>query len=865
VSWSWILALLGACTGGAPDEPGVADDAAAVYALRTMSPSKLELAPSNRDGEPPEVLTLTDGWSRAGNASDGGVRWSRPLPVRPRSLFFFRAKPGMEVHVGGEPYRYQRNGGVGTWRNNKDTLFVTLPADQDPSGAEITFTYPKATERERSLHRETSDAPTDLDFATQQVQEGWDARSGLLLPAPSTVEWSLTLPKAAEIHFVAGLARPELLDQPPSDGARLIVEVEVDGQAHTVYDEPVVAGQFSYQRADLSTWEEQEATVRLRSDPGATTYGDHVFVGEPVVASKKANPRTVLMVFIDTLRPDHLGLYGYHRDTTAALDHLEESSAIFTNARSIAPWTLPSARTIVTGRHPEAYDDTMTLQETLRAEGWATAFIAGNVYLSANFDMHRGWDLHRVGMWPPAEDVTNDAISWLDARQGRDALLMVHYMDAHLPYLEPRGYRHLYAGTGPDGLQGEFHLPDIRRARLKAPEDQQYVRDRYDNNIRYATDQIQRLVSKLDDNDVLMIFADHGEEFWDHGGFEHGHTTYDELLRVPVIIRAPGVRAGRIDAPVSLLDLAPTVLDLVEVDPATALDGESLVPLANGEAGAVERFTDRDHAFGRPLYGHERWGVITGNEKWATHEGRETLYDLAADPAESKNLLRRNPNDRGRPYRKAMAGALGLPVDLSWRLLPSRHRAGDLPEEPLEVLCSVPGGITNAWVGDDPLDNSDALVTILDDPAVGWKRLEAWGAPHEPIEGEEGVEFLLAAFERRGSREVYFTPAEGISTPARCTARYCPGGACEPLTMNVPPNRRKLDNNRRPLASVSWGNARSLDWTFAMAPFDPRSIRGRDDELNSALEEMGYVDPDDPGDEPSDNGEDGEDNEPEEG
>ena len=838
---SWILALLTACTGGAPPADGVSDDEARVYPLRTITPT-VKLADKNRDSEPPDVLHLKDGWSRDGSV-DGGERWSRPLPVRPRSLFFFRAKPGMDVLVDGEPYAYHngRNAGPGTWRNDKDTLFVTLPAGVDPATADVAFRYPKATEREAKLHRAYNPEGTDLDFASQQVQEGWDARSGLLLPAPSTMEWTLTLPKAAELHFVGGLARPELLDQPASDGAKLIVEVVVDGETHIVFDHTVTPGRFDYHRADLSTWEDKEAVVRFRSDPSGTVYGDHVFVGEPVVASRKANPRTVLMVFIDTLRPDHLSLYGYDRDTSAAIDHLAESAAVFTNARSIAPWTLPSARTIVTGRHPEAYDDTTTLQETLRGEGWATAFIAGNVYLSANFDMHRGWDLHRVGMWPPAEQVTDDALAWLDARQGRDALLMVHYMDAHLPYLEPRAYRHLYAGAGPNGLKGEFHLPDVRQARLKSDEDRQYVRDRYDNNIRYATDQIQRLVSTLDDNDVLMLFADHGEEFWDHGGFEHGHSTFDELLRVPLVIRAPGVPAGTIDTRVSLLDLTPTILDLVDIDPEEPPDGRSLVPLAQGDPEATRAFEERPHGFGRPLYGTERWGVIDGDKKWSVHQGREVLYDLAADAGESNNLFKKNHKDRGKPYRAALSEALDLPVDVSWRFHPTRNH-GPLPAQPLEVICSVPGGVSNAWIGDDPLDNADALVVKLDDADAGWARLASWGAEHAPIDTEDDVELVHMQFNRAGVREVYVTPTQGVGAEARCSARYCPGGECSVQTLSVPDNRRRLDNNRSVIARAKWEGGRKLEWSFGIAPFDPRSIRARDDELNAALEEMGYKD-----------------------
>lgn len=845
-----LAALVGlsACTGGGPPERiGVSDDEAVAISLRERTPTELVLAPRTRSERPPALLALDDGWRASGRSRQGASTWERPLPVRPRSLFFYRAKPGMEVLLDGQVLPYARNGAPGTWSNDADTLTLHLAEGQAPEAGRVTFRYPKALARELLLHREYSPVATDAAFVDQQIQEGWDARSGLLLPAPSTIAWEVELPPMAEWHLVSGMSRPEILDGPPSDGARLIAEVVVDGSTHTVLDQAVAPGDFPNHVLDLSAWSGKTATLRLRTEPGATTDADLVFVGEPVVASRKANPRTVLMVFIDTLRPDHLGLYGYERDTTAALDHLAGSAAIFDNARSIAPWTLPSARTIVTGQHPEAYDDTTTLQETLRAEGWATAFIAGNVYLSANFDMHRGWDLHRVGMWPPAESVTDDALAWLDQHRGRDALLMVHYMDAHLPYLEPRAYRHLYAGDGPKGLQGEFHLPDIRKASLKTDAEQQYVRDRYDNNIRYATDQIQRLVHTLDDNDVLMIFADHGEEFWDHGGFEHGHTTYDELLRVPLILRAPGVPAGRIDTPVSLLDLTPTVLDLVGVDPAQALDGTSLAGLARGDAEAVATFEARNHAFGRPLYGRERWGVIVDDQKWSTHNGRETLHDLAADPGEAKNLFRINHKDRGAPYRTALSEALGMPVDVSWRLLPSQHRGGALPTEPMEVLCSVPGGVTYAWVGDDPLDNADATAVVLDDPQQGWDRLAAWGADHAPRESDGEVGFVHATFERWGPREAYLTPTDGIDVAARCSARYCPAGTCEVHTAEVPTSRRQLDNNRGPLATFRWGQVRNLEWGFAIAPMDPRSISGRDDELNAALEEMGYVETDENG------------------
>ena len=735
-------------------------------------------------------------------------------------------------------------GGPNTWGYDKDELFVSLPTGEEP-GDRITFVYPQATVRERRLHQAFSDV-SGTSFTDYQAQDGWVSRSGILLNAPGRIAWAIAVPAAGEFHFVPTLVEPEILDEAPSDGAEIVVTVEVDGARHEVHREAVALHAAPYRRVDLSRWEGRDVLLEVASVPGASPRGDHVLLAEPVVASRKNNPRTVLMVFIDTLRPDHMSLYGYQRDTTAAIDHLATTGAVFTEARSIAPWTLPSARTIVTGMQPESYETSMSLQETLRDQGWATAFIAGNVYLSANFDMHRGWDYHTVGMWPLAEVATDDALAWLDDRAGRDVLLQVHYMGVHLPYKEPQAYRHMYAGSGPDGLPDEFHLSTLRSAKLRKEEDRQYIRDRYDNNIRYVTDQVQRLVSRLDDNDVLVLYADHGEEFWDHGGLEHGHTVYDELLRVPLVIRAPGVAPGRIDAPVSLLDITPTILDLVGVAPAQALDGASLVPLTQGDPAAEQRFRARHHAFGRPLYGHERWGVIAGDKKWSTHEGDEALYDLSADPGEAKDLLKRKGiTDRGAPFRAAMAEAIRFPVDISYRFQPTQNRGGAAPPEGLELVCAVPGGVRDLWSGDDPLENADVVFERLS-AAEAWDRMAALGASPEvvrpsPLDPSDGG--FRATWLGPGPQELYVTPNLPVSDLAgrtTCAANWCPGGACVAQSLLHPAERTWPDPSREPLTKASWGTRRSLLWSWGIAPADPRMISARDEESNDLLEALGY-------------------------
>ncbi|MFT5460959.1 MAG: arylsulfatase A-like enzyme, partial [Myxococcota bacterium] len=502
------------------------------------------------------------------------------------------------------------------------------------------------------------------------------------------------------------------------------------------------------------------------------------------------------------------------------LDALGERAAVFEAAHSVAPWTLPSTRSVLTGRHPEYYESTPTLQGQLRQQGWATAMFAGNVYLSANFGMTRDWGIHRVGMWPGAEEVTDDALAWLAQNDGRDAAVLVHYMDPHLPYKEPGSYRHLFAGDSCCGLREEFHLPDVREAKITAEADRQYVRDRYDNNIRYATDQLGRIIDVLGDDDGPVVFADHGEEFWDHKGFEHGHTLYEELLHVPLVIKAPGINAVRISQPVSLLDIAPTVLDLLDL-PSAGLDGKSLVAVMTGDAAAAEALAGRDLAFGRPLYGHERWGVLTADgKKWTTTGGREALYDLVADPDEQNNTVAKDQREAGTEYRERMAAALGRDVPVSYRLENTMFRGGAPPTD-LVVTLTVPGGVRSYWVGDEPLDRSHAVITPVDEEVieVRWPRehrftREVYIVPNLPV--EEVTHELRIRVEDEGVVKDVFVPKSVSPEPGRY---------------------------RVPMFKVGLPH-RMVKFTWGLAPEktdDTMDLSGRDSETNAMLEAMGYV------------------------
>ncbi|MEQ1569409.1 MAG: sulfatase, partial [Myxococcota bacterium] len=811
--------------------------------------------------EPGAAIPLAGPFRYIGATRKGMHKYATDIPVRPRGLFFNKPQAGLSLATrDGTPVRYDRFGKSEqpTWGHDRTELVLYFPdTSREPGAGEFVLTDTRAEDRERALNLRWSGEPAE-QFAWTTIQEGWDNRRGLLVPAPARAAWDVQIPASGELRFVAGLVEPEIKVGAASDGATVRVEVDADGATTEVLRVPVALHAFDSQRVDLSRWAGKKVRLRIATDPGASTDYDYVFVGEPILTSRKANPTRVVMVFLDTLRPDHMSLYGYGRDTSAAIDPLVDEAAVFDAARSVAPWTLPSSRTLVTGRQPEDYGVAQTLPGILHDRGFATGMIAGNVYLSVNFQMERDWDFHRVGLWPPANEATDEALAWLADHEGQDVLLQLHFMSNHLPYVEPEPYRHKYATDTTPPLRDGFLLSDVRQGNVGSdPEAQQYVTDRYDNNVAFATDQVARLLEALDQDDIVVIFADHGEELWDHQGFEHGHTLYDELLRVPLILRAPGVPAGRIAAPVSLLDLTPTLLDLVGAPLPSDLDGRSLLPLVRGEPGAAEAFGARDQAFGRPLYGSERWGVLHGSSKWTTTEGKEALFDVAADPDEKKNALKGDAGGASAEYRDYLQGALGRPVGAGYRLQPTNHKGGkNIPG--LWALCTVPGGFSEAWKADDPLENSEATVHTLSDPAEIARRLATYGITDHAVGPDDGAVEVCWHAGLYGSREVYTVPARPLDQVGRqmvCSAYYGDGSGGHSGTSRIPADRDPTLAGGRslPLAKLAL-DARQLAWGFGIAPIpaaDTMPLEGRDAEADEMLAGLGYVDPEKPDGEPA--------------
>ncbi len=754
-----LLPLLLACgqhPKPAPDLP------AFVLGQHPEALRALELPDSSRPGgrRTPQRIALEGPWEQVWR--DGPIREHRArLPVD--QVFLGEsvtiAPLGMKLltATGGElPYERNRKklGPEATsWRIQGRDLFLRCPGEP-PEG--LVVRYPKAADWEDGLNLATADREPPA-FALRSTGLVNDDREGLLLPSPGRASWELTVPRDGVLGFEAQILRPGV-HAARSDGVELVVWVDDSGrqaEAGRIRVEPE-AGWIAH-RVDLSPWAGHTVQLALVSEPGDDPLLDYLFLAQPTVYTPKLEPRRVVLVFVDTLRRDHVGVYGYDRHpTTPALDAWSEGAVVFDAARAPAPWTLPSARALVSGQLPHRWGDAPNLPERLDEAGWATAFYTANPYLRPTFDMDRGWSSYRFQLKAKAQEQVDRALGFLEAWPDRDAAVLVQIMDPHLPYTEPKRYRSRWASERPEAFQGQLTRDDLV-ALDPSSEDLEAIRgwllDRYDQNLRYVDDQVARLLGALDEDDVVVFFADHGEEFWEHGGVEHGHAMWEELLAVPLIIRAPGLAPGRVRAPVSLLDVTPTVLELLGLpsdDPAFA--GRSLVAAAAGEPTALEALERRPLAFGQTLYGDEAWGVLRDGQKWWFHGPHQHLFDLGEDPSERRDLSDR-PEHSDEPWVAGLSEALGVPVLPVWRLegqglrKATNQRAGS-------VEVSHPAGFAEAWSvagirkeTSEPQLQAEGSVRLVGSRTLRIPR-ESYLRPSQPEAGLEGLALVVDSGEQ---------------------------------------------------------------------------------------------------------------------
>jgi choline-sulfatase len=373
-------------------------------------------------------------------------------------------------------------------------------------------------------------------------------------------------------------------------------------------------------------------------------------------ATRPPRPPNLLVVTIDTLRADRVGAYGYAGAETPAMDGLARRGVRFENALSAVPITGPAHATLFTGQYPPVHgvrDNVAfipdprqaTLAAILQEKGYRTAAFVGAFPVAAAYGFGRGFDHYNEdfhaapagsqGAERPANEVADRAIDWLVAAGAGDRpfYAWVHFYDPHDPYTPPAPYDARFAGRA------------------------------YDGEVAFADAQLGRVLGALEaagrgTDTVIAVLADHGESLGDHGEATHAILIYQSTLRIPFLLAGPAVPSGVTVAPrVGLVDVLPTLLGLLGIEPPNGLPGRDLRPALGGQRIPAESLY-AESLFGRLTC---RWSSLRAwvSEDWKLVQGSETeLFDLAADPGELRNLAAQEPQ-RVERMRAALQAAVG--------------------------------------------------------------------------------------------------------------------------------------------------------------------------------------------------------------
>ena len=513
----------------------------------------------------------------------------------------------------------------------------------------------------------------------------------ILSPAESQYAFDIDLDMGSVLDFGIGIVReckPEEMTPRPkeSKGVNFMITLEAEGTKRTVFqhylspppaeDRETVA--FMRQRLELP----RAKNIRLSLITEGSVQ-NMAFWYNPVLFRKGKNSINVILISVDTLRADHLGCYGYKRETSPNIDSLAGDCVLFSNVYASSPWTLPSHVSMLTSLHGinhQVYQDDermdpaiTTLADLLRKRHFFCTAFTGGGFLSSVYGFSKGFDMYQesgggVHRQDEAEYLNGLVTEWLDTHsKDKNFFLFIHTYQPHDPYACPEPFKGMFLSD--DAKWGHINLMGHLggRPNLFKPlreRERQNIIDLYDGEVRYTDEALvgplMRKLKQMDlyDRTMIVFTSDHGEEFYDHKSWGHGHQLYDESLKVPLLIKFPESEFGGTKIPniVSLVDVMPTILEELRIDHRElSLDGKSLLQIVKGK-------DKEDRSFwadigDNVLNSHVPQKISTnrGSEKFILNKkyteedlsffefpppesGPAELYDLKADPLEEHNI-----------------------------------------------------------------------------------------------------------------------------------------------------------------------------------------------------------------------------------
>jgi len=398
----------------------------------------------------------------------------------------------------------------------------------------------------------------------------------------------------------------------------------------------------------------------------------------------------IVLVVVDALRADHLPTYGYHLETAPAIDALAGRGVVFERAYSHSGWTLPSMASLLTGLHPTEHGayrspkggavfgrlrpEVTTMAEALAGEGYTSAAFVNNVYLRPVFGLDGGFDFYDQKpasniRYRSAQETVKDALAWMKETEG-PLFVLIHVMEPHLNYDPPASSRGRFLPPGETVIPVPYTLGEGQKTVEPDEDYRKQVGRLYDEEILGVDAALGPLFEALEGSAFLFVTADHGEEFWDHGGFEHGHSLHGELVRVPLIMSGPGLEPGRVDAAVQHVDLFQAIVGLAG---AGRPEGTRGIDLRSVAASGGDEFRGRAILHEDRLFGSWQAALTTDSYRLVVTlpEGSATLWSIDGN----------GQNDRLVSDRATLEKELRPRLEALFRI----RRGRGVPDPPLTV------------------------------------------------------------------------------------------------------------------------------------------------------------------------------------
>jgi arylsulfatase A-like enzyme len=538
------------------------------------------------------------------------------------------------------------------------------------------------------------------DIKRKKITIGYETRNAFLMSVPAVLEHTIEISKGDFLEFGIGIAENSRLISGQRFSFNVFFE-DTSGKnlifSRNLYPQFPEDRDWLDARINVSEYDGKKGRIIFEAKDNSEKHDTKVAWSNPVLCRKREKGINVILISLDSLRLDHLGCYGYYRETSPCIDALAREGVLFENAVSQSHWTLPAHMSMLTSLYPSTHKvyiernlerSKITLPQVLRKHGFTCFGCVAHTRLRPEYGFARGFDSYIYKEYDfkakraTAEEVTLKAMKFITENKHKDMFIFLHYFDIHAPYTPPGRYATLFDTTYTGTITGrDFRLFTKPVDNVFAdPHHEISERDLthlvalYDGEVAHLDYCMGMLLNHLKaagmyENTLIIVTSDHGEELWEHRSIGH-NSLYDEVVRVPLIIKLPEeMDQKRIDHVIQgSIDIFPTVLDVLEIPSPLQVQGNSLLPLVENPSKKWrnEAYSERLSGWNSNEYGiavrtkHYKYIYTT---RFDTHDfasfqkcdEKKELYDITANPHETKNIVKKEKEAANRFQEKVDA------------------------------------------------------------------------------------------------------------------------------------------------------------------------------------------------------------------